>query len=335
MATMPTIGARVASVARARARAAWDGFLLRDRQRLAEDCAAAARDDVRELALAGRTRAEVAERLLEGHFTSALTLYRESAVFYLAAVVAARTGTAPPDPLQGDDVLERVEELGVSLDGAPARAGFLEQVRAPDPRAVDRLSPAQAAEIARAGRLIVRDVAALVEPRGPDEIRLLGRARVAALALVALALIVWFVIGRLRTPNVALHKPVALSGVHPSAVFPPDGLTDGVTGGSYGVHTNISELPWVSVDLQTVHVINKVKVYNRGDGWFDDGLPLTVQLSVNGKDFVDVGTKTTTFSQVAPWTLTVAHKPARWVRVRGGAGKYLALSELEVFADRP
>jgi hypothetical protein len=89
----------------------------------------------------------------------------------------------------------------------------------------------------------------------------------------------------------------------------------------------------VSVDLQRVYVINKIKVYNRTDGWFDQGLPLTLQLSVNGTDFVDIGKLTTTFSQTAPWTIKVANKLGRWVRINGGAGKYLALAELEVFAE--
>jgi hypothetical protein len=319
-------------------RSAWDVFLLRDRERLAASCAATTRDEVRALALAGRSRAEVAERLLEGHFTSALTLYRESAVFYLAAAVAARTGASPPDPLRGDDVLARFEELHVPLSDTPGGAAFLDQVRTPDPRAVERLAPAEAAEVAREARLVVRAAAALVEPRGVGEIRFARRSRVAALGLVGLiglALVVWFVASKLGSPNIALHKPVAINAAHPSFAPPPGGLTDGVTSGSYGVHTKVGDTPWVSVDLQSVYLINKVKVYNRGDGWFDDGLPMTIQLSENGKDFVDVGTRTTTFGQLVPWTLEVGHKRARWVRVRGPTGKYLALSELEVFGDRP
>lgn len=315
-------------------RSAWDVFLLRDRERLAASCVATTRDEVRDLALAGRSRAEVAERLLEGHFTSALTLYRESAVFYLAAAVAARTGASPPDPLRGDDLLAGFEELHGPLNGTPARAAFLDQVRAPDPRAVERLTPAEAAEAARASRLVVRAVAALVEPRDGSEIRFIRRARVGTVGLVALALVAWFVASR-SGPNLALHKPVATSGVFPTATSPPGGLTDGVTTGSYGVHTAVGGIPWVSVDLQGVYRIKKVKVYNRGDGWFDGGLPMTVQLSENGKDFVDVGTQTSTFGQWVPWTLRVDHKRARWVRVRGGDGKYVALSELEVFGDRP
>jgi F5/8 type C domain-containing protein len=320
------------------ARAAWDVFLLRDRERVAASCAVATRDEVRALARAGRARAEVAERLLEGHFTSALTLYRESAVFYLAAAVAARTGASPPDPLRGDDVLARFEQLYLPLSRTPGGAAFLDYVRAPDPRAVERLAPAEAAQAAREARRVVRAAAALVEPRDAGEIRFVRRARVAALGLVGLvplALVGLFVASRLGGPNLALHKPVEASGLYVGSASPLGGLTDGVTTGSYGAHTKVGEVPWLSVDLQGVFLIKKVKVYNRGDGWFDDALPVTVQLSLNGKDFVDVGTRTTTFGQLVPWTLKVGHQRARWVRVRGADGKYLALSELEVFGDRP
>jgi hypothetical protein len=325
-----------AAVVRA-AVAVWDVFLLRDRERVAASCAATTRDEVRALALAGRSRAQIAERLLEGHFTSALTMYRESAIFYLAAVVAARTGDAPPDPLRGDHVLARFEELDVPLDGTPARAAFLDHVREPDLRALERLEPDQAGKIARASRLVVRDAAALVEPRGPGEIRFVRRARIAAIALVGLvglALVVWSVASkRGSSPNIALYKPVAISGAQPGGP-PPGGLTDGVITGSYGVHTKVGDIPWVSVDLQGLYFINTVKVYNRGDGWFEDGLPMTVQLSENGKVFFDVGMTNTTFGQWVPWTIKVGHRRARWVRVRGGDGRYLALSELEVFGDR-
>ena len=129
----------------------------------------------------------------------------------------------------------------------------------------------------------------------------------------------------------ALHKPVTTSGVHPHATSPPSGLTDGETAGAYGVHTQVGPLPWVTVDLLAAHVIDRIKIYNRNDGWFDDGLPLTVQLSANGVDFVDVATRTTSFVK---WTIDVPRQKARYVRVRSASGKYVALSELrEVFGD--
>jgi len=44
--------------------------------------------------------------------------------------------------------------------------------------------------------------------------------------------------------------------------------------------------------------LGKIKLYNRGDGWFDDALlPLTLELSENGTDFVVVDRRTTSFGQ--------------------------------------
>src|SRR5450432_2224253 len=326
-----------ASSPRARARAAWDAFLLKDKELLAASCAVAARAEVRALARAGRERVEIAERLREGHASTALTLFREAAFFYMAAFVASRTGELPAEALTGEDVLVRFRgfEGDAPMAGTPERrAAFLESVRAPDPLAVERLTPDEAREAAQTASAVVSSLATLVEPRDVSDIRFARGVRQGGLALAALALVAWLAARLYGPTNLALHKPVLTSGVHPAATSPPAGLTDGVTTGGYGVHTAAAPLPWVSVDLLDVHAADAVKVYNRGDGWYDDGLPMTVQLSRDGVTFVDIGTRTTPFGQDAPWVLEVPHQKARYVRVRGGAGKYVALSELEVFGDR-
>jgi hypothetical protein len=107
-----------------------------------------------------------------------------------------------------------------------------------------------------------------------------------------------------------------------------------VKSGSYGVHTNSGEDPWVQVDLGAVYAVDTVKVYNRGDGWFDDGLPMMLRLSENGRDFVDVAARTTHFTQAVPWTIETGHRPARYIRVRGARGRYVTLSELEAFGEK-
>jgi hypothetical protein len=326
------------SPAASRARGAWESFLLKDNEHLAESYPGAVRDEVRALALAGSARADVAERLREGHIASALTLFREAAIFYMASFVASRTGETPAEPLRGDDVLARFRAIAPDAPAASApelRAAFLDAVRASDPRAVERLTPSEALLAGQTASAVVRSLAALVEPRSVSDIRFVRRARVASLGLAALALVVWLVAGLLGRTNLALHKPVATSGVHPAGTSPPAGLTDGITSGGYGVHTAVAALPWVSVDLLGVHVVDEVKVYNRGDGWYNDGLPMTVQLSEDGTNFVDVATRTATFGQQTPWTIEMPRQRARYVRVRGGSGKYVALSELEVFGDRP
>jgi hypothetical protein len=121
--------------------------------------------------------------------------------------------------------------------------------------------------------------------------------------------------------------------MHQYAISGPEGLTDGViTGPPYGVHTAAASPPWVQVDLGDVYKVSKVKVYNRGDGWFNDGLPMTLQTSLDGTWFVDIETRRAPFSQKSPWVANAHREKARYIRLRGPATKYLALSELEVFA---
>jgi hypothetical protein len=109
-------------------------------------------------------------------------------------------------------------------------------------------------------------------------------------------------------------------------------LTDGViSGATYGVHTDVSDAPWVQVDLLAVYALDKIKIYNRGDAFFDDGLPMTLQVSDNGVTFVDVETRTKLFGQTTPWVAKARGLKARFVRIRGARGKYVTLSELEVF----
>jgi hypothetical protein len=323
---------------RSRARAVWGSFVLADNERVAAACVRSVRDEVRALAQAAGAHAAVADRLLDGHAASALALYREATVLYMAAVVAARTGETPVEALRAEDVLARFRALSPeeAAAGEPeGRAAFLESVRAPDPRAAERLPRPEALLAAETARAVVRSLAALVEPRSLGEIRFIRRARLVALGAAALGLAVWLATLIAAPPNLALHKPVTTSGVHPSSTSPPAGLTDGVRTGDYGVHTSVSDAPWVTVDLLGVYLVDAIKVYNRGDGWFDEGLPMTVQLSQNGADFVDVATRTTSFGQLVPWTIEVPRRAARYVRVRGPKGKYVALTELEVFGARP
>ena len=112
---------------------------------------------------------------------------------------------------------------------------------------------------------------------------------------------------------------------------PPAGLTDGVIEGApYGTSTQLGDAPWVEVDLGRVYHLDKIKIYNRGDGFGDDGLPMTLQVSENGVAYLEVETRSTTFEQTSPCKVAKGRgRAARYVRVRGARGKYVALSELE------
>jgi hypothetical protein len=200
--------------------------MLVENERLAAACASGAREEVRALVDAGRRRAGIAGRLIEGHRASAVTLYREAAIFYMSAIIAARTGEAPPDPLGGADVLARFRAVaGDPLPGGTpdGHAAFLDLLGAPDPRAIERRPPTEARALGEAARAIVRALGRLVEPRGVDEIRFIRRARLATIGAAALALVAWVTVrAATHRTKLGLHKPVTTSGSRPGATSPPE-----------------------------------------------------------------------------------------------------------------
>jgi hypothetical protein len=173
-----------------------------------------------------------------------------------------------------------------------------------------------------------------IEPRSIAEIRRSRWLRLVVLGAAALAFVVWVGMRMFAPTNIALHKRVLVSSVHPSSTAPEGGLTDGSTGGGYDVHTAQEDNPWVRVDLGDVYQLKKVKVYNRGDGWFDDCLPLTLEFSENGVDFTAADRRTTSFSQWSPWVYAADGQKARYIQVHGARGKFVALTELEAYGKK-
>jgi F5/8 type C domain len=94
------------------------------------------------------------------------------------------------------------------------------------------------------------------------------------------------------------------------------------------VHTNLGG-GWVTVDLEAVRPISTIKIFNRADGWLDDGLPLRLELSQDDQRWTEVERRTTSFSATAPWVATLQAARARYVRV--ASDKYVALTEIEIF----
>jgi hypothetical protein len=325
----------VARGAAGRVRAWREALLLEDAERTAAGYADGARDRMRALVRAGADRALVADQAFDGHPAAALALYREAALFYMAARVAV-SGELLDEPLVAERVVARFQALPARHPppcGPIELEGFYASVCEGGLRAeADDVQTLRKAERARA---VVRWLATLLEPRGVDELKFVRRVRLGAVAVLALALVARTIASLGGEDNIALHKPVTMSGVHPASSAAPGGLTDGVTTGApYGAHTTVSDSPWVEVDLQAVYALDRVAIYNRGDGFYEDDLPLTLQLSEDGRRFVDVETRTKLFTQIAPWVAKLHGAPARYVRVRGVRGKYVALSELEAFGRR-
>jgi hypothetical protein len=284
------------------------------------------------LARGAAEAALVADRALDdGYLASALALYREAGLLYMAAAVVGAPASEPvAGELSAAAALARFRERQWPGERRAELEAFCAAF-APE-RATERLVgvvPARA-EV-EAAREVASWVATLVEPRGLAELRIQRGVRVTFAAAIALVVLVWAISSLTGKKNLALHKPASASSVYNGTVS-PRGLTDGVIGGAfYGMHTQVGGIQWVQVDLESVQPIGRIEVYNRGDGYFEEGLPFTLQLSEDGVTFTDLEKRTTSFTQNDPWVAKAGGKRARFVRIVGALGKYVTLSEIEVY----
>ena len=95
-----------------------------------------------------------------------------------------------------------------------------------------------------------------------------------------------------------------------------------------GIHTHKGQGEWASIDLGAPEAINEVRVYNRRDCCLARAVPLRIEVSSNGSDYVMVGRREKVFDQ---WTLTFPPREARYVRVFNESDNVLHLAEVEVY----
>jgi hypothetical protein len=312
-----------------------DVILLEKAERIAESYPASGQQRLRELFQVGTRRVSAATDLLESQPVAAAVLYRDAALAYIAAILAARGETVEFGPGDVKLALEKLDTFRSELSDPPSE---FERARSlltnDDLLALDRLSDGDARLGAQAIAATVSWLHDTIEPRSVVEIRRSRILRLVLLGLAGVGLLVWLGFALFSPTNIALHKRVTASSVFPGSNAPEGGLTDGSSSGSYGVHTAVEDNSWVRVDLGDIYQLKKIKIYNRGDGWFDDVLPLTLELSENGVDFTAVDRRTTSFSQWSPWVFSPEGKRARYIQVHGAKGKYVALSELEAYGKK-
>jgi hypothetical protein len=281
-----------------------------------------------------------AVRLLAGRRTlqavPASLLLRDALAIYLRAYEASQAAS-PEDPEDTDD--HRLAPLMPPVpadsaaphtqpaDDARVRAAFL--VR--DRFYFDRLPDD---ELERTRWALDRTCGVArrrVELRSVVHLRGLQWGRIAAVLLVTVYAVFAYVHARYAPVNVALGKPV-----HPSSrkAGEPDGhdLVDGDIGTGHAMATNTEDNPSVVIDLQAEYPIDEVRVHNRVDGWFDECLPLVVELSTDGVHYDEAGRREEHFDADPPWVVGTRGRVARFVRVRVMRRSYLALSEVEVFS---
>ena len=163
----------------------------------------------------------------------------------------------------------------------------------------------------------------------------------AALALGAGWLLFVAVPWLISPPNVALGKPVRMSSERPEAraedavgLLSPAGAVDGKLPATYDVCSKYEPNPWLVVDLKDQYDLTKVIVYNRGECcWGERELPMVVEASVDDRTYVELGRRSTPFTQQSPWSLALGHARARYVRVRvpSTTPRELVLSEVAVY----
>ena len=179
-------------------------------------------------------------------------------------------------------------------------------------------------------RVLARGLAAPLEEEA-HRARRVRRARWlrATLAvLLGILAVAWFVPRWTVRPNLALHRPVVVSGSDPDFDIDPSRVVDGDKL-NLGFHTGTDPNTTVTIDLGSVESIHRVEIYNRFDCCQDRAVPLALQVSSDGSDYETVARETKTFEQ---WSASLPPKTkARFVRLLHEKDDFFHLAEIEVY----
>ncbi len=115
------------------------------------------------------------------------------------------------------------------------------------------------------------------------------------------------------------------------------GGCDGVINGQWGFHTEMEQDPWWQVDLGSELALDRIKIYNRCDGFESRAAHLQVLLSGDGKEFTTAychdGSSFGGYTDQSPLVVSLDGKPARYVRLRLPDNVYFHLDEVEIQAQ--
>lgn len=313
-------------------------LLLRDAERTANAYSVPQRKRIAELSDAAHRRESAARELREDRSTAAaVELHRQATALSITALLVARGEHGVDGALEPPEAWARLSAL-LDAGALPEPPGELSVARPllaeSDALAVDRLPPAEARDVRAAAEATSRWLRGCYEARTPRQLRTQRVLRIGALVAAIGLLLTAGVAEALSPADVALGKPVTASGrFHgtPTASH----VVDGVKDGSLGVHTALHNNPWVKIDLQAPYAIDKVVVVNRGDGYFDGILPLSLQLSTDGKHFTQVALRKKKFTDTDPWVVKLPGKVGRYVRLQVKKKRaYMWASEIEVYGSK-
>lgn len=133
--------------------------------------------------------------------------------------------------------------------------------------------------------------------------------------------------------NLALHKTASMSSFYEDGGSDPGKGLDGEKTGwilNVGFHTANEENPWWMVDMEDVHSISKIKLYNRNDGYCPERAnTIEVMASEDGYEWNTVYSHNGTIWKRL--TIPVNGIKARYVKVQLRERNYLHLNEVEVY----
>jgi hypothetical protein len=304
-----------------------EGLWLGERERDARGRTARQQLDTTRLFADARRWHEAARELSCARtMPAALPLYCQALVRFALAYEAshARTGRgASPLPRMAD-ALKLVDEplrrrgVGKALDQVIAASSHLPEDPPEDERALRALLASMeavtcaASEAAQAPTL--RDVLVARWLR--------VTAGAALLVALSMALIGW-----IRAPrNVARGKRISASSV---VLGRPEALVNGAIEWGRFAFTTDRVPSAVTIDLGRRYDLVEARIYNRGDAYLDQQVPLQIETSVDGSSYSQAARCTDFFTQTTPCTASLRGTSAQFVRLsRHGE---IALSEVEVF----
>lgn len=292
---------------------------------------------VRKLGRAARARADAALELRDDRsVAAAMSLTREASALGITALLIARGEHSVEGVLEAPEAWSRLSALidAGDLANPPEELDVARPLLAEsDMLAVDRLEPAPARKARAAADTTLQWLLGLFEMRSVRQIQFSRVLRVGGVAAALGVLLTAAVVHAFSPVDVALHKPVIESS-HRAGTPAPSAAVDGDKSGTLGFHTQRQDHPWLRIDLEHRYAISKIVVYNRGDGWFDEVLPLAVELSDDGSHYRQVAVRKTHFTAEQPWVIHLHGQSGRFVRLHLQKRGYLWGSEVEVFGHK-
>ena len=289
------------------------------------------RDIVRSYYEAAQRRLNVAQDLRGPVQTpAALALYRQGSHFLAVAYLTSRGQDYDPASVNLEDAFQAMEQafeaegLNVPAEYDQARPMLVSL----DPLDLDRLSAEEAARRVEELEATSRWLTSLIDARSPSELRWTRFFRSSIAIAGAVVLLVMLVLRLIAPKNLALDKPAAASSVALSTL--PAGVVDGSKNGSFGYHSQLEDSPWLSIDLGRPIAISRIKTFGRGDGPYDQSIPLALEVSDDGTTYQQIALRSEPFSESSPWIVEPSALVTRYLRLKTMRHSYLVLGEVEV-----